>query len=46
MRYLLNEAGFSDARKVDELPYGLQDQSRLRDTMFGTPMALNVEATR
>lgn len=40
----LIEAGFSDVWKIGEMPYGLQDASRIRDNQFGIPISLSVEA--
>ena len=42
---LLVDAGFSDVKRIDDLPYNLNDCSKLVDNYTGTPISLNVEAT-
>ena len=46
MRALLNEAGFSDAKRIENLPGGISDASTIRDNRHHLPVALNVEATK
>lgn len=38
-------AGFTDVKRLDRMPFGLNDCSSLRDTMFGKAVSLNVVAT-
>ncbi len=42
---LLVEAGFEDVKRIDDMPYGLDDCSALVDNYTRTPISLNVEAT-
>lgn len=42
---LVVEAGFNDVRRIKDMPYGLSDCSTLVDTIFKTPVSLNIEAT-
>ena len=46
LSHLLYQAGYSDFKRLDNLPYGVQDASVLIDTVEGKPISLNVEATR
>ena len=46
MRGMLHDAGFSDARRVDDLPGELKDASSHRDNRFNMRIALNVKATK
>lgn len=43
---LLHKAGFSDARRIFEMPYGLKDCSHLVDTVQKKPISLNMEARK
>jgi len=38
------EAGFSDVKRIKDMPYGVNDCSHLVDTMTKSPISLNVEA--
>lgn len=40
------DAGFNDIKRVDYLPYGLGDESRLTDNIKFRPMALNAEVSK
>lgn len=40
------EAGFSDVVKIDKMPYGLKDCSKLVDTLTGTPVSVSIKAIR
>lgn len=40
------EAGFSDIKRLEKLPYGVQDASEHRDNHLGQRISLNVEVTR
>lgn len=42
---LVIDAGFSDVKRVANLPYGLSDCSTLVNTMTRQPVSLNIEAT-
>lgn len=46
LRDLLDKAGFSQAKRVHDLPYGIADTSKLRESWFGLPTALNAEAVK
>jgi SAM-dependent methyltransferase len=41
----LSKAGFTDVKRIQNMPYGIVDCSSLRDTIFGKPVSLNIEAT-
>ena len=41
----LMSAGFSDVKRIDEMPYGLADASRIQDSYYHIPISLNIEAT-
>lgn len=41
----LVEAGFSDVRRINDMPYGLRDASQYVDSHYKMPISLNVEAT-
>lgn len=40
----LTDAGFSDVRRIKDMPYGLRDCSKLIDNLERKPVSLNVEA--
>lgn len=40
------EAGFSDVKRIDRMPYGLNDCSTLLDTMTDKPISLSIKAIR
>lgn len=40
----LVSAGFKDVNKISEMPYGLNDASRIVDSVHMQPISLNVEA--
>lgn len=42
----VSRAGFSDVRRVAELPYGVKDASTHRDSMDRKPISLNMECTK
>jgi predicted SAM-dependent methyltransferase len=42
---ILVDAGFSDVKRIEDMPYGLKDCSQLVDSYTRTPISLNVEAT-
>lgn len=46
LAHCLHKAGFTEFRRVQNLPYGLQDASVLVDNVDGKPISLNVEATK
>jgi len=39
------DAGFSDVKRITDMPYGLADASAYMDNKYGIPISLNVEAT-
>ena len=39
------DAGFSDVKRIKDMPYGLKDCSTLVSTIDRTPISLNIEAT-
>lgn len=41
----LCNAGFSDLVRIDNLPYGVLDASKIVDSVNGIPISLNIEAT-
>jgi len=41
----LVKAGFIDVKRIEHMPYKLNDCSELRDNIYGKPVSLNVEAT-
>lgn len=41
---LISDAGFSDVKRIVDMPYGLKDCSTLVSTHDQTPVSLNVEA--
>lgn len=43
---LLNDAGFSDIKRVLEFPFGNKDASIHRDNLMGIRISLNMEATK
>lgn len=42
----LCRSGFSDVERIEEMPYGLNDCSTLRDTRFNRLMSVTVRATK
>lgn len=40
------EAGFSDIKRLEKLPYGIWDASEHKDNQFGMRISLNVEVTK
>lgn len=46
LSHALYEAGFSDFKRLEQLPYGVKDASTLVDTREGLPISLNAEATK
>lgn len=40
------EAGFSDVKRINTMPYGLNDCSTLVDTVTGLPISVSVKAVR
>lgn len=42
----LMDAGFSDAKRIKEMPYGIRDCSHNVDTMERKPISVNVEAVK
>lgn len=41
----LMDAGFSDVKRIEKMPYGLEDASQYVDSHYKIPISLNVEAT-
>ncbi len=41
---LMDRAGFSNMRRIGQMPYGIKDCSALVSTVDGKPVSLNVEA--
>ena len=42
----LSKAGFEKIREIENLPYGVQDASRISDSMFNEPISLNMQAVK
>lgn len=42
----LSEAGFTKIKRLSDMPYGVSDASRIRDSWFKKPISLNVQATK